>query len=261
MKQSLEQMKQQWLADQKRRAATERKQWLTLIAEIRLSVKVKSLDDNVTVWIADLYSGNPDNRELSERNYYASETDIDKNIKIGNVLEIENLTLTYKKLIELYLFDLTDRICDEAQYHSSIEPKGCPIEGDIIVKWNFEKYVGYARNLTGLRFGEQNETEYDMVTGNEESTFRTNYSVLIEASELDGLSQSEKVEKIKEALSLPHWKWNYFNTPKFDTLIKDHLNLSIPEACINCGADVTTPDSNLCNTCGEVALSEYYEKD
>lgn len=93
--------------------------------------------------------------------------------------------------------------------------EGDDISNAIVIKWSWEKYVGYAQNLHevnyGYMFGFKNED--DLIT-NQDRTFYPNYSVLLYADEIAGLSDEEINEKVTEALNAPGFKWNHFkNNP------------------------------------------------
>ena len=84
-------------------------------------------------------------------------------------------------------------------------------------EWSWEKYVGYARNLLNIGIAGQSpfhdfETETDLISGSEERTFRSNYSVLLtkeEISEAADLRDAAETE-----LNRDYWKWNNFkNNP------------------------------------------------
>ena len=104
----------------------------------------------------------------------------------------------------------------ETIYYSDVF-EGEDITGAIIVRWSYEKYVGYCRNLQDIGIAgeypfECFETEKDLITGNEESTFRSNYSVLLTKEEVD--SADNVKEAVEEELQNGSWKWNYFrNNP------------------------------------------------
>lgn len=95
--------------------------------------------------------------------------------------------------------------------------EGDDITGAVIVRWSYEKYVGYCRNLKDIGIaGEypfhEFTTEKDLITGNEESTFKDNYSVLLTKDEVE--DADNKREAVEEELQSGHWKWNYFrNNP------------------------------------------------
>lgn len=217
---------------QKRKEAAERHDFLTLISEIRIGQNVKSMNQNIEVWISELwydvtYNDMGKDYANCDLTFHNSKEDIDTDVEIGQMLLIKKTEMQYSELIDLYFSDDMYRISDRSSDVETIEPTGESIEGAVIVEWSWEKYVGYCRNFHGLRFGESNETEQDLITGNEERTFNRNLSILVEASELEGLTDAEKVEAIKEAFSQSHWKWNYFNTPNFQTSIEDYLGLTI----------------------------------
>lgn len=210
---------------------------LRLVAAIRSQQNVQTLDQPVTVWVAELWydvTFNSMGKDYAncDQSYHATRDTIDTDIEIGQQLQITPVELPYRDLIGYYLTDEMYRLADLSNTASSteiIEPSGDNIEGAVLVEWSWEKYVGYARNLHSLRFGNYNETEADLVTGNEERTFRHNLSLLVEADKLSGLSNAEKIETIREALDHDSWKWNYFHTPNFTTLIADSLGLSADE--------------------------------
>lgn len=96
--------------------------------------------------------------------------------------------------------------------------EGKDIKGSIIIEWSYEKYVGYARNLIQIGIAGQHfrrfNFESDLISGNEESTFRSNYSVLLTAEEIKDLDKDELRELIETELNSSHWKWNSFkNNP------------------------------------------------
>ena len=98
--------------------------------------------------------------------------------------------------------------------------EGENITGAIIVRWSYEKFVGYCRNLQDIGIaGEypfhEFKTEKDLITGNEDSTFRSNYSVLLTRDEVEDTSGTSALrEAVEEELQRGSWKWNYFrNNP------------------------------------------------
>jgi hypothetical protein len=107
---------------------------------------------------------------------------------------------------------------------------GESIENDIIVEWSWEKYPGYSRNRVALHYANylNFKTESDLITGNEERTFRTNYSVLVKASELEDLNDDEKRELVLEKLNDSIWKWNHFNSVSKNLLLSQ-IGLDLKE--------------------------------
>jgi hypothetical protein len=150
-------------------------------------------------------------------------------------LETINLTVGFQPIVDKFEFEYKD-FNDEFDFGSEggIEDfipsntypdtvyygdlfEGEDITGSIIVQWSYEKYAGYCRNLQDIGIAGQYpfhelKTEKDLITGNEESTFRSNYSVLLTKDEVEGASDIK--EAIEEELMRGHWKWNYFrNNP------------------------------------------------
>lgn len=108
--------------------------------------------------------------------------------------------------------------------------EGDDITGAVIVRWSYEKYVGYARNLQDIGIaGEypfhEFTTEKDLITGNEDSTFRSNYSVLLSKDEVDDASSTSALkEAVEEELQSGSWKWNYFKNNPNSSHIQDRLD-------------------------------------
>jgi hypothetical protein len=117
---------------------------------------------------------------------------------------------------------------DTVYYGSVFE--GNDIIGAVIVRWSYEKYVGYCRNLKDIGIaGEypfhELTTEKDLITGNEGSTFKDNYSVLLTKDEVD--EANNLFDAIEEELQRGHWKWNYFrNNPN-----TEHIQETIRKIC------------------------------
>ena len=111
---------------------------------------------------------------------------------------------------------LPSRLDFETVYDGSVF-EGEDITGAIIVRWSYEKYVGYCRNLQDIGIAGEYPfhefvTEKDLITGNEERTFRSNYSVLLTKDEVEEASNTK--EAVEEELQNGSWKWNYFrNNP------------------------------------------------
>jgi hypothetical protein len=108
--------------------------------------------------------------------------------------------------------------------------KGKEITDAIIIEWSYEKHPGYARNLLDIGVGGGHpfwilEHEADLITGNEESTFRSNYSVLLTKEEVEVCETPEELEvKIFEELCEGHWKWNYFKNNPQSAHIAEKIN-------------------------------------
>lgn len=92
------------------------------------------------------------------------------------------------------------------------------IQGDLLVIWNWEMYVVYARNINEIRKGFFGETE--KVCCKEDKTFIPQADILIKKSELEGLTAEEEKELIEERLYNQDWRW----TRQAEAYIKDYLN-------------------------------------
>jgi hypothetical protein len=146
------------------------------------------------------------------------------NLNIGFQAQIEQIEFEYTDFNTSFDFgsegDIEDFIpnfdnCNAFYYGGVFE--GEDITGAIVVQWSYEKHVGYCRNLQDIGIaGEypfhELKTEKDLITGNEESTFRINFSVLLTKDEVEDASNIK--EAVEEELMKGHWKWNYFrNNP------------------------------------------------
>jgi hypothetical protein len=146
------------------------------------------------------------------------------NLNIGFQAQIEQIEFEYTDFNTSFDFgsegDIEDFIpnfdnCNAFYYGDVFE--GEDITGAIVVQWSYEKHVGYCRNLQDIGIaGEypfhELKTEKDLITGNEESTFRINFSVLLTKDEVEDASNIK--EAVEEELQNGHWKWNYFrNNP------------------------------------------------
>ena len=134
---------------------------------------------------------------------------------------------------------LPSRLDSETVYDGSVF-EGDDITGAIIVRWSYEKYVGYCRNLQDIGIaGEypfhEFATEKDLITGNEERTFRSNYSVLLTKDEVEEASNTK--EAVEEELQNGSWKWNYFRNNPNSYHIAERLDelfgVSIEEKILN----------------------------
>lgn len=169
------------------------------------------------------------------------------NLNIGFQHLIEQIEFEYKDFNDEFDFGsegcIKDFIpnfdnCNTFYYGDVFE--GEDITGAIIVRWSYEKYVGYCRNLQDIGIaGEypfhEFKTEKDLITGNEESTFRSNYSVLLTKDEVDSTNNIK--EAVEEELMRSHWKWNYFrnnpNSYHISEKLDELFGISIEEKILN----------------------------
>lgn len=81
------------------------------------------------------------------------------------------------------------------------------VEGALLIVWNWECYIGYARNINEIRRGMYGETEE--ICCHEDKVFRPQVDVLCTAEELDGLSPEQERELVKERLQEDYrdWRW------------------------------------------------------
>jgi len=118
------------------------------------------------------------------------------------IFDLEEVTELFESKEEIELSDLTELYHEKDNTIEVATNEGTSVVGDVIISWNYEKYVGYARNFSQIGYGGQwpfNDFKYesDLITGNEESNFRTNYSVLLTADELSGLTDQEILDACK----------------------------------------------------------------
>lgn len=133
-------------------------------------------------------------------------------------IELESLQEVFEESDEFEFTDLQDYVYNIETIWDGEEHRGENIEGAIIIEWSWEKYIGYARNLTDLgKAGDHTfyemKNEIDLITGNAESTNGVNFSVLLTRDEIEEAEDLE--ELIDKELNKEHWKWNYFkHNPK-----------------------------------------------
>ena len=175
---------------------------------------------------------------INDEEYFLTEEEAIKyanglKLEIGFTPTVDRLFISEVDLEEKFKdedFELSD-VADDAETDETIYSgktnEGEDLEGAVIVVWNWEKYVGYARNFERVRYGESGETDNSINTGNLERTFRGNQSVLLEAKEIEGLEGEELLEAVNEALSAGNYKWNYFKNHPTDEKIIHGLGIEI----------------------------------
>lgn len=180
-----------------------------------------------------------DNPEREDETYHLTYEEAEKaaseiSLNIGFYPVVESLRVDIKNVEfdEESEFDLCE-LDNYRKYYGDIETvwegsacEGALISDAIIIEWSWEKYPGYCRNLLNVGIaGEfpfhEFKKESDLITGNEERTFRSNYSILLtseEVSEADNLQIA-----IEDALSSDNWKWNYFKKNPSSQFISDRI--------------------------------------
>jgi hypothetical protein len=156
---------------------------------------------------------------------YAEKLDL----SIGFQSTVDKYTFRAEDFEEGEELELRQAIDNEDIFYGEVN-YGKEITDAIIIEWSYEKYPGYARNLLDIGVGGGHpfwllEHEADLITGNEESTFRSNYSVLLTKEEVEVCETPEELEvKIFEELCEGHWKWNYFKNNPQSAHIAEKIN-------------------------------------
>ena len=169
---------------------------------------------------------------IDDLEYFLSESEAIEYVEslkldIGFHGQVERLIFEYDDFNEVFdfreEFDLNGRFCKnvkadiDSEVYTTDTNEGDTLDGAIIVEWSWEKYIGYCRNCISLRKGTSKDTNNSINTGNLERTWRSNESVLLNASEIEGLTDEDIADLIYDELSSESWKWNHFNkTPKRD---------------------------------------------
>lgn len=101
-------------------------------------------------------------------------------------------------------------LLDYDVYTKTIEHESPQLHGDeIIVAWEYYRYVGYAQRFKDIYTADELgfKCEDDLATGNEESTFRTNYSMLINHEEISEIKPEDLEDEILNRMR--DWKWTH----------------------------------------------------
>lgn len=138
-----------------------------------------------------------------------------------------SLNIGFQAQVDEIVLDDDDDIIDIQTAYYGEENRGRSLEGCIIVGWSWEKHVGYSRNLIDIfKNHHRLEFEADLITGNEESTFKNNFSILLTKEEAEETDDLESL--IKEELNRDYWKWNYFkSSPESEYIIERIKDLTI----------------------------------
>ena len=136
-------------------------------------------------------------------------------------------------------FDNVEEIVEEYNFDDYVETQtidyneGKDITGAVVVEWNREKYPGYCRNLTDIGIAGEGifyslKNEANLITGNEENTWRKNYSLLLTKEEIKEFSEIyQKEDSLKEVLYEKlydsGWQWNDFGHNPNSKQIRDKI--------------------------------------
>lgn len=103
---------------------------------------------------------------------------------------------------------ITDENCTEWDgFVKEVSYNYPSIEGALLVVWDWERYIGYARNINEIRRGIYGETE--KICCKEDKVFRPLVDVLCTAEELEGLSSKDERALVEERLNeeCHDWRW------------------------------------------------------
>lgn len=147
------------------------------------------------------------------------------NLEIGFNPEIDEYSLEVDDIVDLE-DDMDSYQFDVQTVYSGDMYEGKNIEGSIIVQWSYEKFVNYARNFLDIGIAgkypfDTIKNEVDLITGNEERTFRPNLSILMTAEEV--ANSDILFEDINEELSNGYWKWNDFKNNPFSSFNQEKI--------------------------------------
>ena len=175
----------------------------------------------------------------NEAKVYAEE---DILLNIGFESQVENRCLETSSLSQddwEREFDDVEEIVEEYKFDDYVETqtidynKGKDITGAVVVEWNWEKYPGYCRNLTDIGIAGEGifyslKNEDNLITGNEENTWRKNYSLLLTKEEIKEFSEIyQKEDSLKEVLYEKlydsGWQWNDFGHNPNNKQIRDKI--------------------------------------
>lgn len=108
------------------------------------------------------------------------------------------------------IFDEYRDVLDDIEFNDFVKTEeGKNIEGDVVIKWQWNKYVGYSRNFVGVgiagKYPYNNiHKEIDLITDNEDCCYRDCYSVLATKEELEEYGEDVLMRNMIEG----DWRWN-----------------------------------------------------
>lgn len=196
-----------------------------------MQVKVKDIQregDNLIFFRSQSYRWE-DNQSadplIEDRAYHLTE---EQAIEVADSLKHE---VGYRPQVEKLIARVSDldeddeevdlkelRLWDSEIVYDGCENDGKSITGAIVIRWSWERYPGYCRNL--LEIGVCGEYPFDnfkseahLITGNEDSTYRDNFSILLTKEEVEAClveGVEDLLSSIEDELNQGHWKWNHF---------------------------------------------------
>jgi hypothetical protein len=143
-------------------------------------------------------------------------------LEVGFSAVIETIIFEYEDLNESFDFGEEFELDDlNFKTINSFDPqgentiasnKGRSLDGCLLIEWSWERYPGYARNLLNIGFAGEYpfydfKNEVDLISGNEDRTFRSNYNILLTKEEVAGTDPKYLEHFIHEELDKAHWKW------------------------------------------------------
>jgi hypothetical protein len=117
-------------------------------------------------------------------------------------VETYNETLDDKDLLANTLIENEENIIENEYVYYDYKP----LEGSILVFWQWHRHVGYSRTCKSIEYAGYNDTEKMCIE--EDRVCQTFCSVLCSKKELAGLSKKEVKKLVNNKLNLAYWKWN-----------------------------------------------------
>ena len=127
--------------------------------------------------------------------FYLSEKTIGEDVL--DVTEYNELEKLIREFYDIYNGNIKE---EEKKYDYE------SLDGDILIEWSWERYIGYARNFIALRYGREDETEADIFDGSD-SVYHPYTTILLKYNDIKGLTGDEIEERIIEELCDDDWRW------------------------------------------------------
>ena len=174
-------------------------------------------DDSISIYTAnylcypDMMDGYLEYSGFLDQSYCLCKEDAANAFKPAaeEAVEIRVWSSEYETIMKLYEAEqLENEILAYSEVIDMIEPTYPSIAGAIIISWVWHQYPGYCRAFCGVRWAKEGETEWDLITGNENSTYEECHSILLSAEEIEGMEGTELLEAVNMELSATHWQWD-----------------------------------------------------